>query len=98
MSRRAIAKSVISDTLHCEHPCRPPGPWLVGTTKVYSGVGSLHCYESITLTTGKIMLHAQSGKSTNCDPETLERCRVHSLAPSCAKDGIPAQAGFLLRS
>ena len=28
-----------------------PGPWLVGTTKVYSGVGADIVMESITLTT-----------------------------------------------
>src|SRR6266852_315784 len=43
-----------------------PGPWLVGTTKVYSGVGADIVMESITLTTDHSVPLGQSGSSQWC--------------------------------
>jgi len=64
-----------------------PGPWLVGTTKAYSGVGADIVMESITLTTrfGDVNLAFES------------HCFVNSVG--LANAGIPnAPAGGTIRA
>src|SRR5271157_23660 len=44
-----------------------PGPWLVGTTKVYSGVGADIVMESITLRTPQLPRHLVRRAKRGCE-------------------------------
>jgi len=68
---------------NCDPYSDSPGPWLVGTTKVYSGVGADIVMESIT----PLGFHSRIGR-INLSVARYQRRRVTQVAKALKVAGL----------